>query len=151
MALMIICQETSVGYNTFANSYSYMQTWRVFVSNVKHQKTNPAVSTALVSFHFLPTHNCLRLLFNSTPLSQGVIWKESHLKSKNLYLKHRNPLFRVWRYFYLSTRPVMTLVHQLPKYFLSWDPYSFFAITQNNSSFVLISWRRLLFSIRLHQ
>ena len=151
MTLMIICRQTLAGYNTLAISYSYMYTWRFFVSNTKHQKTYSAVSTALVSFHFLLTQNCLQLFFKSTSLSQEVIWKESHLKSKNLYLKHRNPVFRVWKYFYLSTLSIMTVVHQLPNYFLSWDTYFFFVITQNNSSLVLIPWRRLLFSIRLHQ
>lgn len=105
------------------------------------------------SFHHIsfPLHNYLQLFFTFTPLSQEVIWKVSFGKQDSVFKIQKPTLQGLKVIFYLSTQTLMIIVHQLPNYFFSWDPYCNFLITENNSSLVLISWRRFVFSIRYHQ
>lgn len=136
---MIICHQTLVEYNTCTISYSYGHIGRHFVSNTKHQKTYSAVSSVLVSFYFFPPHNCLQLFFSSTCLSQEVIWKQLHLKSKILYLKYRYPLSKVWKVFLFEHSFSNDHCPSVAKLLSLLGSYWLFLITENNRSLVLIS------------
>lgn len=147
---MLICHLTLIEYNTSAISYSYMHIGRHFVSNTKHQKTHSAVSSFLVSFYLPPLHNCLQLFFSSTCLSQEVIWKQLHLKSKILHLKYRNPLSKGWKVFLFEHSFSNDHCPSVAELLTLLGFYCRFLITENNRSLVLISCR-LHFSIRLYQ
>lgn len=82
--------------------------------------------------------------------SQGVIWKLSSLKCECPYLKYRNSFKRL-KVFLFESSVYNDCCPSTQNYFLNRDLYCFFLITWYNNSLVLISWRRLLFSIKLRQ
>lgn len=86
--------------------------------------------------HFISSHHTTVF---SCSLSQEVIWKQLHLKSKILYLKYRNPLSKVWKVFLFEHSFSNDHCPSVAKLLSLLGSYCLFLITENNRSLVLIS------------